>query len=492
MTAILLLLLPFPLPLFAQSARIASDFEIAQMQKQATSARGFLAMLQAHLNLGDLRRMRSELPLARKEYATAYDLAIGERKDAQQAGEMAQYVTATMYAGLAKAKLGDGKSAFSLLEEASRHGSHLGSLWNVYSIAMTALGEPKKALTAARNAVTVADAETARERSVKHLTDAAIARFSLAQSLLENDRREEAVVLLETIVASLAAKDFDSVRRNVARTESFEIYSSVQTDEQAYLALANRSRLKLAALYEERGATAKARAMYETVLQARSDDAYALAGVARLTAKSEERERRYIEAFDANPFLLPLVREFQRSIADSKPAPIEDPSTTGAEVRRALVQLARGETRAARETLTALNTKFPGNRTLETLLAETEIAPLVVTLPGAKPAGEELRRLIALFAQERLTPEQRVQLDQMTFTSAVTFNAQGGEPPAGQTIFEAGTVDGVAFRFSEPTAFAGTFRAATPLRLTYRILGATELDGADALLFEPLRLEPAP
>jgi hypothetical protein len=37
--------------------------------------------------------------------------------------------------------------------------------------------------------------------------------------------------------------------------------------------------------------------------------------------------------------------------------------------------------------------------------------------------------------------------------------------------------------------FNGTFAAGVPLRLTYRILGATQLTGADALLLEPLRLE---
>ena len=37
----------------------------------------------------------------------------------------------------------------------------------------------------------------------------------------------------------------------------------------------------------------------------------------------------------------------------------------------------------------------------------------------------------------------------------------------------------------------GTFAAHVPLRLTYRILGPTQIDGADALLLEPLKLEAA-
>ena len=71
----------------------------------------------------------------------------------------------------------------------------------------------------------------------------------------------------------------------------------------------------------------------------------------------------------------------------------------------------------------------------------------------------------------------------------------GPQPPIaagtardGQTVFESGTIGEVRFRFAEPTAFAGTFT--TNALLTYRILGATEVNGASALLLEPVRLEP--
>jgi hypothetical protein len=58
--------------------------------------------------------------------------------------------------------------------------------------------------------------------------------------------------------------------------------------------------------------------------------------------------------------------------------------------------------------------------------------------------------------------------------------------------FESGTIDGVPFRFSTVTQFAGTFDATRPLRLTYRILGVTRAGERDALLLEPLRLEATP
>ena len=127
--------------------------------------------------------------------------------------------------------------------------------------------------------------------------------------------------------------------------------------------------------------------------------------------------------------------------------------------------------------LDALLVKFPANETLRTLRREAESATKIV-LPSANPTASELRALLDAF--ERLTADQRVALDQATFTSSVVFHG---------TVFESGTIDNVPFRFSEPTLFAGTFDITKPLRLTYRILGITRLDERDALLLEPIRLE---
>src|SRR4029078_2117172 len=100
------------------------------------------------------------------------------------------------------------------------------------------------------------------------------------------------------------------------------------------------------------------------VLEARSDDATALTALGR-----------WDDAFEANPFSMSLVREYQRYLRSHKP-PV--PDAVG--VQRALVQLARGETRAARETLDALLAKFPANETLRTLRREAE-PTTTVTLP---------------------------------------------------------------------------------------------------------------
>jgi len=125
--------------------------------------------------------------------------------------------------------------------------------------------------------------------------------------------------------------------------------------------------------------------------------------------------------------------------------------------------------------------QFPQNDTLKLLGREIDER-------RAPSTGNDLRSLLALFRENRLTAQQRADLDQKTFTGTAVFNASPTPSPTGQTIFESGTIDGIPFRFAEPTAFAGTF--ATTSRLTYRILGATQLNGADALLLEPVRLEP--
>ena len=84
----------------APETRMASDFEIAQMQKQAASAKDFLSQLSAHLNLGDLYLTRNETATARSEYAAALDIAGNERLRARKSSEITQYATATAYAAL--------------------------------------------------------------------------------------------------------------------------------------------------------------------------------------------------------------------------------------------------------------------------------------------------------------------------------------------------------------------------------------------------------
>ncbi len=133
----------------AQS-RIASDFEIAQMEQQLTRSRDFQAQLSGRLNLGDLRAARSEQSLARIEYQNALDLAERERTAARRDSALTRYATATAYAALAQAKLAHDAAAFALLEEATRYAGDDAETWNLYASAMRTLGHPRKAVSAAR------------------------------------------------------------------------------------------------------------------------------------------------------------------------------------------------------------------------------------------------------------------------------------------------------------------------------------------------------
>jgi tetratricopeptide (TPR) repeat protein len=441
--------------------RLASDFEIAQMEQQLARSRNFEAQLSGRLNLGDLRAGRNELSLARAEYRKALDLAERERLDARRDSSLSRYANATSYAALAQAKLGRDAEAFALLEEMVRYASDDAEGWNLYASAMRAMGRPMKAVAAARNAVALATSKP---------LDRAVYQHALATALLEAGESREAEELLVTVTESLRSRTFESLQRDAARQESFEVYSSARGDVAAYVSLLNRAQLRLASLYERRGEIDRARTQYTRVLQGRSDDPAALAAMARLARNDVERERYFAEAFDANPFSLELIREYQKH---SHPR-IEDASTTGARVRQALAQ---GQTPAARASLDALLAKFPANETLRALRRDAE-GSSTVALPSASPTAAELRGLLAAF--DRLSSEQRAALDQATFTSTVQFEG---------SVFERGTIDSVPFRFSEPTMFEGTFDITQPLRLTYRILGVTKIDDRDALLFEPLRLE---
>jgi len=455
-----------PAILPAQETRIASDFEMQQMERQAATARDFESQLSAHLNLADLHLTRNENAAARDEYRKVLAIAATERTATRKDGNLARYATATMYAGFVHAKLGDEREAFELLDEAARYAGDDAKTWSLYADAMGQLSFRDKAAAAARNAVAIA--EHKRDSPL----DLAIFRFTLAAYI----PRDEAIALLDRVIATLRSNEFDNVRKQIARRESFEIYSTVTGDPAAYISLLNRSQLRLAKLYEERGETARARKTYQDVLAARSDDPTALAAIARLSQSNEERARYFVDALDANPFSLDTIHAYEAWLRAG--GSIRDDSTSaGAQVRHAVEQLVRGE----RPSLDALMKQFPDNDTLR-YLATTPRAAVPAFLGGnaanVTPSADELHSLMQL----DLTPEQRVALDRITFTNSVTFNP-GPLAPAGQTIFESGTIGGVAFKFSEPIAFSGTFP--TTARLTYRILGVS----GPALLLEPVKLE---
>jgi len=447
------------MPLFAQQARMASDFEIREMQAQAASAHDFSTQVSAHLNLGDLRESRNEHTLATQEFTTALRAAQTERTASRNNGQPGQYAVATMYAGMAEAKLGHPTRALELLDEGIRYAGDNATLWNVYASAMGSLKLAKKAVSAARIAVALD----------KSPIDQIINRYSLALGLDDAGESAEAIATLESLIADLHSKDFDRIRREAANKEAFTNYSTVRTDVTAYLTILVRAQQQLANMYELQGKRELAKKTYEGVLQTRTDDPIALAAIARLSGSPEA----YAEAFDANPLDLDLIQDYETFAKKQKPR--TEGTTTGAQMRIAIEQMTRGEDVAARQTLQTLATQFPNNDALAYLFSR---------LARKGNAGEFLKDLnetLKILVRNQLTPEQRKQLDDTVIEGNVIFDA---------VPFVSGTINNVPFRFSEPTAFKGNFAAKTPLRLTFRILGATELNGASALLIEPIKLEP--
>ncbi|HYM60258.1 MAG TPA: hypothetical protein VEZ11_05135 [Thermoanaerobaculia bacterium] len=507
------------------------------MEKQVAESRDFSAQLSGHLNLGDLRLGRNETSLARREYAKAREIAQSERTEARRVSALARYAQATAWAGLAESKLGNDGAAFDLSEEAIRYASDSARTWNLISSTLGQAGRSAKAVSASRNAVAIAKVDLAASVSTSKRLDLAIYQYALAAALIDGDApasASEAEELLREILESLRSDAFASLRKDIARKESFETYSTSRGPEEGYRSLLNRAQLRLAALYEARGETEKARAEFRRVLEGRTDDSTALAALARLAPSSEERERFFADAFDANPFAISLVSDYRAWLADGHGTSEIDVSSSGGQMRLALRQIMRGEQRGARQTLDGLIAKFPSNDTLQSLAAEADIslgeperarqrlasvrdgelrhdiekqlaaaakdAPPSFIRPGStapaspflNPSPHDLRAVTVLFAANKLAPEQRTAIDAMTFSSVATLTAHDGTAPPGQTIFEAGTIDGAPFRFAQPTAFQGAFAPDTRLWLTYRILGATQHGGADQLLIEPLRLERLP
>ena len=445
------------MPLLAQT-RMASDFEIHEMEAQAASAKDFSTQVSAHLNLGDLRESRNEHTRAVQEYTTALHAADSERMQAREDGQWSTYATATMYAGLAEAKLGRAARALELMDEGIRYGGDNATLWNVYASGMGALKLPKKAVSAARNAVALE----------KNLIDVIIDRFSLALGLVDAGEDDEAISTLEKLIADLRSNQFERLRRQAEKQEAFTNFSTVRTDVAAYLTILIRAQDQLANMYELRGNKALAKKTYEGALRTRTDDPIALAAIARLSGSTES----YAAAFDANPFALDLIDDYEDFARKQKPH--TEGTSIGARMRIAIEQMTRGKDVAARQTLQAIAADFPNNDAIAHLYEQ--LAKKTDSGAFLKDLGETLKILV----RNQLTPEQRKQLDETVLTATVMFDA---------VPFASGTINSVPFRFSAPTSFNGDFAAKTPLRLTFRILGATELNGASALLVEPVKLE---
>ena len=492
--------------------RIASDIEIRQMEEEAKRASSFEARVTARVNLGELRSERNESAAAQREFETALEIARVERHDARRDRDMPRYALACGWSGVALARLERGTEAFAVFEEATRYSADSPGLWNLYSVAMYRLSLNEKAIGAARLSVAVAERKLGPRPAVRALLELNVHRMALAIGLLEGGDQDEAEEILRGITESLDSDAFQSLRKNLGKREEFQIVTAPTTDSGIYLTTFNRAHMRLAAIYENSGRAEEAGREYQAVVSRRSDEASALAGLARLTSDPKERDRYLIQSLDANPFAAAVVEAYQRHVESGAASPAAGGSA-GSRVRLAIQQSHDRNFRGARETLEALMKVHADNDVLLSLLARTalesgdEAAARAATgkmgdtalraevedLLGASssrpwfldkpvrlvadPSEAELRTVLSLFSGNALSPADRATLDQEEFSSIVKLDGS-----------EIGSINGVPFRFQTPTDFRSASNPKS-LRLTYRILGATTAGGRDALLIESVRVE---
>jgi tetratricopeptide (TPR) repeat protein len=496
--------------------RIASDIEIRQMQEAAQSGE-FATKVTAHINLGELRKLRNEPAAAEREFQDALQLARLEREDARKKHELPRYAVACGWVGVALASLGRGVEAFEMFEEAVRYAADSRGVWNVYSVGMYQLDKPEKAIGAARMSVHAAERTVAGGRAtVREMLELNVDRFALAQGLLNSGSEEagkEAEELLLKITASLDSDAFAALRKSLARREEFQVLTTPTTEGGIYLSIFNRSHSRLARFYEAAGAAEKAILEFKAVVSRRSDEAMALGGLARLTKDPKERDQYFIQSLDANPFADDVIADYEHHVALGQASAPAQSGSAGSRVRLVVHQMQAREFRQARETLKALMAEHPGNDVLQAMLARLELKSgdaeaaraaadeiadpairwdVIATIrrqPVARPwfldkqptvpvepAESDLRTLLNLFARNTMSAADRATLDRAEFTSNAELES-----------LERGTIHGVPFRFQSAARFRGIPETAKKLRLVYRILGATTLDERDALLLEPIR-----
>jgi tetratricopeptide (TPR) repeat protein len=511
--------------LFAQSSWVATDYEIAAAEK-GLDQRDPLEVMAAHLNLAELRRSRNEIATAAAHETRAIEIATEQRAIFWSRGDLRDYATATAWLAFAHALSGDAGRAWLLYEEALRFSADSPRLWNLYASGLGRSGRHASAIAAARTAVAISEDGAARDPRPRTLLDVGIYRHALAAALLRRNggSAAEAEALLGSVIELLEAPTFEEIRARAARTEHFEVISSVRSDVAAWVSLDIRSRLRLGLLLETAGRADEAREVFRTVLRRRSGEPVALEALLRLTQNRTERAQLFEEAFEANPFSFELLQAFERHLRREPAGREPEGVSPGTMVRRTVVLLhldRRGEAEALARQLLG---RYPGNDALRWLLLRSiaESRPeearslaaeireptirrsaqsitasgearrhegrQVLAQLGAEPrriGSSDLAAVAALLREGGLAPGELETLDRAVVSAHATFDRPILDDET--TILAAGMIGETAFRFPQPVRFLGRFTG-TEFVLMFRILGIT--DDGTALLLEPLGVEP--
>lgn len=490
--------------------RSGNDFELDSLQRRLETAEESLDLISIHLNLGDVHAARGNRSASRDSYDAALAVARSIRRRARLASDLTLYATATAYEGFAEAKRSNDRHSFELFEEAFRYLPDSAKLRNLSSTAFLLNGHAKKARAQADSAVTLQAAIVSQDPSTRNRLDLEIYRYSLASAEAAGAETETALATLDEIARNLASSAFETLREEIARKESFEIYSSVRGDADAYVSLYNRTHSRIARLREARGESVLAREAWERVLELRSDEPAALAALARLGR--ENRGLAFARAFDANPHDSKLVLSYLDYLSSGNP-PAGDTGGKGEAFRRVAETLSAKRLAEAEQLSASLVSRHPesgsarllrglvvaeagrneeassiagefGRASAERAAIERRQRRSAVTLDflqasAVTPTGAQLEALLDALRNDRLTPEQAAQLDTLTLRSIIRVESSGSE----STSLTSGSIEGVAFTFGREVTFRGAFHGDT--WLDYSISGITRIDGRDALLIEP-------
>jgi tetratricopeptide (TPR) repeat protein len=524
---VLLLALLFTIAgqLLAQSSWVATDYEIAAAEK-GLEQRDPLKVMAAHLNLAELHRSRNEIDTAAAHQARAIEIATEQRAISWSRGDLRDYATATGWLAFAHSLSGETGRAWLLYEEALRISADSPRLWNLYASGLGKIDRHASAIAAARTAVAISEENAARDPRPRNLLDVGIYRHALAAALLRHHdgATAEAETLLRSVIQLLEDSRFEEIRTRAARSEHFEVTSSVRSDVAAWVSLDIRSRLRLGLLLETAGRADEAREVFRTVLRRRSGEPVALEALLRLTHDRTERVQLFEEAFEANPFSFELLEAFERHLRRDSVAREPAGVSPGAMVRRTVVLLHLDRSGEAESLARQLLDRYPGNDALRWLLLrsiaesrpeEARSLAAAIREPSIRrsaqsiiTAGEARRRegrqvlarlgpeptrisesdlaAIAVVLREGdLAPAELETLDRATVSAQARFDQPVIDDET--TILAAGMIGETPFRFPQPIRFLGRFHG-TGFLLTFRILGVT--DGGSTLLLDPLGVEP--
>jgi tetratricopeptide (TPR) repeat protein len=510
--------------LLAQSSWVATDYEIAAAEK-GLEQRDPLEVMAAHLNLAELHRSRNEIDTAAAHEARAIEIATEQRAIFWSRGDLRDYATATAWLAFAHALSGDAGRAWLLYEEALRFSADSPRLWNLYASGLGKSGRHASAIAAARTAVAISEDAAARDPRPRNLLDVGIYRHALAAALLRQHEgaTDEAETLLRSVIELLEDSRFEEIRARAARSEHFEVTSSVRSDVAAWVSLDIRSRLRLGLLLETAGRADEAREVFRTVLRRRSGEPVALEALLRLTRDRAGRAQLFEEAFEANPFSFELLQAFERHLRRDPAGREPEGVSPGAIVRHTVVLLHLDRPGEAESLARQLLGRYPGNdalrwlllrsiaesrpeeaRSLAAAIREPSIRRSALSIIAAGEArrgdgrqalarlGPEPRRISAsdlaaiavLLREGDLAPAELETLDRASVSAQARFDQSVVDEET--TILTSGMIGETPFRFPQPVIFLGRFTG-TDFLLTFRILGVT--DGGSTLLLEPLGVE---